>query len=370
MPYCPKCGSPLGLSDRFCPACGGSVGAPADATPRPTPMPAVSPRPSSPAPSIAPAATPKRSGWRIPLLAGGGCLLTLIVLVVLMVGGVLMFTDAAADAAKEHLSMIRDGKVEAAYQKTSPEFQKLVDLAAYREMVDARAILREMRDIGMPERSIENGVATLIATIKDAAGGSFKVPMRLREEEGQWRLIAIDWSEVPVGSAVREPDAPRAEPVQPEPASDPVKQPEPRHAGQAHSAVKDAGAPTREPTQTAATHPSPAAQPSVGSIVFGSGRDANGDLIWPGDVVSRRAPQISADVQLLHRPAGGRVRVWIERPGSGALTETVEAQVRGKDEGGLRVNFELPDKGIEPGQYVLVVLLGEGSKFETPFKVK
>ena len=370
MSYCPKCGSPLGSSDRFCPACGGGVGVPVEATPRAPAKPAVSPRPSSAAPSIEPVAVPKRSGWRTAFLMGGGCLLVSIVLVALIVGGVLMFTGGAADVANEHLAMIRDGRVEEAYQRTSPDFQKLVELAAYREMVETRAILREMRGIGISERSIENGVATIVATIKDAAGGSFKVPMRLREEEGQWRLIAIDWSEVPVGLPVKNTDVPRAELVLPEPASDAGKQPESKHAGPVQSAVKEAGASTQEPMPAASSQPPPAEQPSVGSVVFGSGRDANGDLIWPGDVVSKRAPAISADVQMIHRLVGGRVRVWIERPGAGAITETVEAQVLGKDEGGLRVNFQLPEKGIEPGEYALIVLLGENGRFKTPFKVK
>jgi hypothetical protein len=263
--------------------------------------------------------------------------MALIVVVVAIVGGVLWFTDAAVEAGKGHLILIRDGKVEEAYQSTSSDFQKEVPLAGYREIVEARAVLREMRDIRFPERNIENGVATITARVTDAGGNGYSVPMRLRKEGDQWRVIAIDWNEVPVGSPSGGAEAPtvaRADPV----------------------------APPAEPL--------PMADPSVGTVVIGMGRDDDGQLIWPGKTVPKRAQEISADIQLINHPRGGRVRVWIERKDGGAQTEPIEAMVEGQGAGNLTFNLKLGDEGIAPGDYLLVVLLGADGRFETPFKVK
>lgn len=301
-------------------------------------IPHVKPMAKQPGVAAAGELTPqRRSAWRRPMFMAGGCLGGLILLLVVLVGGVLLLTGGAVDAAKEHLGLIKEGRVEEAYQATSPDFQKLVTLAGYRELVEARATVLATAEIGVPERDVENGVATITAQIKDVGGAVYDVPMRLRKEGDAWRMIAIDFSEVPVGS-------PSGAPVDPAvPRADPVKAPE---------------------------DPLPAAPPSVGTVVFGSGRDDAGDLIWPGNQVSRTAGQISADIQLINHPAGGRVRVWIERKGGGARTEPVEGSVEGQGSGNLTFNLKLGKEGIEPGDYLLVVQLGEGERSETAFKVK
>lgn len=344
MPFCPNCGSEVTGGDRFCPSCGGMIGgasAGAQVPVAPAPF-RHGGEPSPIKPIVMAAAGPASaktspSRRRAPFLVGGGCLIALILMVGVILCGVLWFTDDAVEAGKGHLALIRDGRVEEAYQSTSPDFQKEVPLAGYREMVEARAVLREMRDIRIPERNIENGVATITARVKDAGGNGYNVPMRLRKEGEQWRVIAIDWNEVPVGSAAGGADAPAV------PRADPV-------------------APPAEPL--------PMADPSVGKVVIGTGRDDDGHLIWPGRTVAKTAERISADIQLINHPAGGRVRVWIERKDGGGRTEPIEAMVEGQGGGNLTFNLKLGDEGIEPGDYLLVVLLGEDGRFETPFKVK
>lgn len=344
MPYCPNCGAQVAAGDRFCPSCGGGIGSsPAGGGP-PTAAPisaqpmaaASSTPPPPPTPGVA-AGRPAGANLRKVFMVGGGCLGALFVGVALIVGAVLLFTDDAAEAARDHLEMIKAGQVELAYRDTSPAFRESTPLEQYRELVESRAILKEITDIGFPEREVENGVATLKARVKEAGGLAFDVPIRLRKEGEAWRMIAIDWSEVPVGAPIPDGEGaaiPRAEVVAP-PAE-----------------------------------PAPMGEPSVGTVVIGSGREDDGSLIRPGKSVSKDARRLSADIELIDHPAGGRVRVWVEKQGGNARTEPIECSVQGQGRGNLTFNLNLGDDGIPPGEYRLVVLLGEERRFETPFKVK
>ncbi len=345
MPYCPNCGAQVAAGDRFCPSCGGGIGSPpaGGGPPAATPISAqpvaAAPPPPPLAPGVASVAATKPGGstMRKVFMVGGGCLGALIVGVALIVGAALLFTDDAAEAARDHLEMIKAGQVEPAYQNTSPAFRESTPLEQYRELVESRAILKEITDIGFPEREVENGVATLKARVKEAGGLAFDVPIRLRKEGEHWKMIAIDWSEVPVGAPVPGGEGaaiPRAEVV----------------------------APPAEPV--------PMGEPSVGTVVIGAGREDDGSLIRPGKSVSKDARRLSADIELIDHPAGGRVRVWVEKQGANARTEPIECSVQGQGRGNLTFNLNLGDDGIPPGEYRLVVLLGEERRFETPFKVK
>lgn len=328
MPECPRCGSRVEPGDRFCPSCGGEV---------------VAPPPAAAAPVTS---GPARPGLRKALLAGCGCLALLGVGTALLLVVVLGLSGDATKAARAHVELLAAGDVDEAWAGTSRALREVTSLESYRQVVEARPALRRVRDVSFPERHVEGDVATLTARLEDDAGRSFDVPMRLREEGDTWRLIAVDWSDVP-------PEAPppqaESRPAPPAPAT---------------------GAPApRSVPPPPATRPS-STGPSVGAVVIGSGRDGAGRLVRPGAPVQRGAARLSADIELVDHPRGGRVLVWVERADTGARSEPVKADVEGEGSGTLTFNLDLGEQGLPPGAYRLVVLLGEEGRFETPFRAE
>ena len=324
MSECPGCGSAVGVGHRFCPSCGKAiVAAPVAGE-------------SSPAPRSS------RPGLRTALLVGCGCLAVLLVVGALLVVAVFQFSGDATEAARTHVELIGAGDVERAYQSASEDLREVTPLESYRLLVEARPVLRQIREVSFPERSVDAGVATVTARLEDESGRVFDVPMQLRKEGEEWRLIAIDWSGVPVESEESRGEAPAAPP-------------------------SARAAPPEAPAAPPAPRATPSDRPSVGTVTIGSGRDGAGRLIRAGQPFSASAERLCADIELVNHPRGGRVRIWVERADTGARTEAVEASVEGEGSGDLTFNLDLGEEGLPAGQYRLVVLLGDDGRFETPF---
>ena len=192
MPNCPHCAAPIQENDAFCSACGKPIQA-ASAAPAACSGPARSHHP-----------------WR---KIGCGCLTVLVLAGALTFCTVRALTDDARDAARGHLALLQKGDVSRAYQQTTPEFQELVSLEQYTELVAVRPVLQTMEEVGFPEFERENNVVTFTAQARFAGGLSTLIPIRLRKEEGQWRVIAIDFSNVPIQAAAAPsvPDEPMPE---------------------------------------------------------------------------------------------------------------------------------------------------------------
>lgn len=468
MPNCPHCAAPIQENDAFCSACGKPIQA-ASAAPAACSGPARSHHP-----------------WR---KIGCGCLTVLLLAAGLTYCSIAALTDDARDAARGHLALLQKGDVTRAYQQTSPEFQELVSLDQYTSLVSERPVLQSMEEVVFPEFERENNVITFTAQARFAGGLSTLIPMRLRKEEGQWRLIAIDFSNVPIQAVAAPavpdepmpqvndvPEAPRpvaqAQIVQPRTAA-PVAAPvtartEPEEdaaraaarrclnliaAGKTEQTYEEAspdfkaatpqkhylaifrerpvlrevksisfteypeetqntrlfrvhvetvgglrfdipmrlrleqgqwrllagdwsgvpvGEQVRAGTAQAVAQPvAPVQQaPSVGTVVIGSGRQADGSLLRPGLPVAHNAERISADIQLIDHTEGDRVQVWVESQDGSARTESIDASIEGSGSGYMPFELKLGEEGIPPGRYRLMVLLVGDRKFATDFEVR
>jgi hypothetical protein len=281
---------------------------------------------------------------RKAVLAGCGCLALVGIGTALLVIVVFGLSGDATKAARAHVELIVSGDVEQAWATTSATLREVTSLESYEQVVKARPVLRRIRDVSFPERRVEGDVATLTARLEDDASRTYDLPMRLKKEDDEWRLVAIDWSAVP-------PESPPEPEARPAPAVVPARAPAPR--------------PVPPPTPRPSS-----AGPSVGTVVIGSGRDGAGRLLQAGAPIQRGATRLSADIELIDHPLGGRVLVWLERADTGARTEPVEATVKGEGSGTLTFNLDLGEEGLPPGEYRLVVLLGEEGRFETPFRAQ
>lgn len=275
----------------------------------------------------------KGKGRRIGLIVGGGCL-TLLLGIGALVMLVVFLTSGATDAAEEHLQSLIRGDVATAYQKASPAFRETISLDAYQALVNARPLLQQTKDISIPDRQMDNDIATVTAQLTDSAGALRSVPMRLRKEGGEWLVIAIDLSAVP---AQQQP------PTKPETTNSP-------------EGLKPAAPGNKER--------------SVGMVVIGSGRTESGALIKPGEVVSSAIETLSADIALINHPLGGAVQVWIEHIASGRRTAPVSATIEGEGSGNMPFDLHMNEEKLTPGKYRLVIVLDEDMRFVREFEVK
>ncbi|MDD5705210.1 MAG: zinc ribbon domain-containing protein [Kiritimatiellae bacterium] len=244
----------------------------------------------------------------------------------------------ALSAARAYLNLIVADELELSYRRASADFQATVPLKSYLAIIRERPVLREIAKIDFTAFHDAQDTLILRAHLQPSDGRRFDVPLRLRNEDGHWRVLATDWSNVPVG---RQPGA-TTTPSRPT-------------------------APTPKP---AATKSAARGERSVGTVVIGAGRNRDGTLVRPGRAVPSDAERISADIQLVNHVAGDRVRVWIERVDGSARTEAIESAIDGQGSGYVPFELKLGSDGIPAGAYRLMVRLGDDRKFATAFDVE
>ena len=362
MSYCPTCGAKLEPTDRFCPKCGHAaptgpaVTPPSAAAASAAPQSAVQQHSAAsytPAPTAP--ATGKGKGRRIGLIVGGGCL-TLLLAAAALVASIYFLTSGPTESAKEHLQYLVRGDVATAYQTSSPALRETISLETYQALVSARPLIQKTRDISIPERQMENSIATVTTQLTDNSGVVRSVPMRLRKEGGEWLVIAIDLSSIPVELPPAGTSAPSG----------------------ANTATNATAPPATPTTPDMETKPAEGLQPAapgdkgrgVGSVTFGSGRTESDALINPGTVVPSSIETLSADISLINHPPGGSVQVWIEHIASGNRTAAISATIEGQGSGNLPFDLHLGEDRLVPGKYRLVILLDEDMRFEREFEVK
>ncbi len=242
--------------------------------------------------------------------------------------------DAARTAIRACLKLIKENKVEEAYEQASSDFKAAAPLKLYLPIFRERPVLRDIEKIDFTEfPESDANIKVYRVHIQTTGGLKFDVPMRMRLEQGAWRMLASDWSQVPVG-----PQSPVARP-------------------------------TATP-EVRVSAPPPSNEPSVGTVIIGAGRTGDGALVRPGQPVPHDAERISADIQLVNHTANARVEAWVERMDGEARTEAIIASIDGQGSGYVPFDLKLGDEGIPVGEYRLVVLLENHKKYVTAFEVR
>lgn len=312
MSFCSNCGTKITEADKFCPECGHpnetlhpSEGAPASAAPVAGEV-HVAPPHLPPAAPVGSPAKKKLSGCAIAGIVGGSVLALFILLAVVIFVVVSSASSGAVEATRNHLTFLKSGDIESAYGGTSSGFQSATSLDQYRKFLSNYPALSDVASSRFNERSVENGVASLSGTITDSRGTEKPFSVRLVEENGAWKILGIDL-----------------------------------------------------------TGKSTEAGSSVGTIVIGSGRKADGSLVNPGRPIPVTASDLSADIELINHPLGEKVEIWIEQGTN--RTETFEATVEGAGHGNITFDIQLGKGNFAPGDYLLVVMLGEKKRFTKEF---
>lgn len=347
MSFCANCGAQVTDDEKFCPNCGhpneavspssASTARPVVAVTSPGGAPAVSMPISSAVTSPGNVPSKKKlSGCAIAAIAGGVALAALGVIVVIIISLAFSLSSGAVEAMEQHLAFLKKGEIEKAYEGTSAGFRSATSLEQYRAFVASYPILSDVVSSKFDDRSVENGIATIGGAITDSTGRKTAFRAQLTKEGEQWKVMAV---ELPDEMAV----------TTPEPSS--------------------GGAPPAPPAQPAQpAQPAPSAQPSVGTIVVGAGRNPDGTLVNPGQPIATGSPTISADIELINHPLGERVQVWVERDGN--RTEPIDATIEGAGSGVIPYDLQLNNAPFPEGKYTLVVMLAEAKRFTREFEIR
>ncbi len=199
MSFCTNCKTELSEADLFCPECGqAKVSEPTSARVS-RPIPTVASSADQPESVSSAAKLPGgRRGLRTGWMVGGGCLGLLLIGFVLFIGTIYFASGGATDAAKTHFEMLKSGEVDLAWRNTSEAFRSVTPVESYRALVASRPDLGQIATISVPDRQIENGIATLLVRLTTTNGATYDVPIQARKEtDERWRISALDFSALP-----------------------------------------------------------------------------------------------------------------------------------------------------------------------------
>lgn len=337
MSFCANCGIKLNPSEKFCHECGHHNNE--DICPiTPSQQSAASTPPvSSPAVSTSTPAFVESIKQLGCLKIGLIAMVSMVILVLLLIAMVFMLTKGPAESADAHFATLKSGSVELAYRQTSGVFQQSTSINNYKQFLAAYPILSDVADTQFLERSVENGQGTLKGSLIDSKGNRVPITIKLIQEQGDWKILAID---LPQG-------------------------------GTSVTPTNDARQPQSAAPATQSQSPVAQAEPSIGKVVFGAGRNADGTLVGIGKPIPLKAPKVSADVELIAHPAGQRVQLWVEHLESGNKSKPLTAEIQGEGNGVFTFDLDAPPQGVWlSGKWHLVILLGEKAEFRKEFETR
>ncbi len=331
MSYCTVCGTKLKDSEKFCHECGhhneedltsGTVPPKQSSIPSPEPKSGQNhPDNTNPVPS-----RKRLSGCTIAAIVGGSIIAVIMVFVIIGVIMAFSLTSGAVEAVETHLSDLKQGNIEKAYQGTTSDFQSVTSLNAYRQFVDSYPILKDTVSSSFSQREVDNGVASIGGTITDSSGKKAKLKVKLLKEGENWRIQSLELPDAVPGTT---------------------------SSGGSKQKPKNSG------------------QPSVGTVTFGSGRNEEGTLINPGKILPANAPKLHVDVELINHPIGQHVQFWVKHIPSGKTTKPTEGTIEGEGNGTVTYELPSPPGGKWPtGKWKIFILLGEDSEFTSDFTVR
>jgi hypothetical protein len=138
--------------------------------------------------SSAPPAKSSPFPW---ILGGCGCLLFGIGIVVAgLFTFVMKSTEEPEKVVKEFLAAAAAGDADRAYATFSPELQQVQSLDEFRGVLTSNPQLFDVADVTWTKRSIDNGVASFVGTVKTKGGGEIPCTFSVRQSENVWKLLA------------------------------------------------------------------------------------------------------------------------------------------------------------------------------------
>ncbi len=142
-------------------------------------------------------------GKKVGLWVGLGCLILLVVVVLPLVlcvgvcgagiGGVVVATEGAITETDAFFADLRGGNVDAAYQRTSPNYRATRDQNAFRAAVARFPVLAQQTGITIGGRNLNASgrvTATLNGSLTTPTGG-LPIQIVLAREGEVWRIDSV-----------------------------------------------------------------------------------------------------------------------------------------------------------------------------------
>jgi len=117
-------------------------------------------------------------------------ILVVLALAVVIVLVALQATKGVAKSAETFFSLIREGKMEEAYNATAQEFQASTSFESFRQFLEITT-LKNFSRASWTTRSINNNLGKLIGSIHTQEGGVVPVEIDLVKEAGQWKILSL-----------------------------------------------------------------------------------------------------------------------------------------------------------------------------------
>jgi hypothetical protein len=152
--------------------------------------------PASPVPQMPAQPLPAKKG-KGPLFWFGagccGCLILVLVVASLSVGGIYFMTKGAADAVKADLEEIRGGRLDHAYEGLSSSYRSQLSRRDFEQLVARHPGLHDNADSTFLKRSVDNDTATVTGILTPHSGRPEPVTFKLVKEGGAWKISAIEF---------------------------------------------------------------------------------------------------------------------------------------------------------------------------------
>ena len=182
MKFCTKCGTKLDDNAKFCASCGQASDTPSTGAP-----------PSSP-PAAPPGVAPTKkgmSGCAIAAIVAGGLAVLGIVFVTGLIVLVGFFTGDVVKATEDYLALLKQGRVEEAYEASASGLREATSLDEFKQVVAAFPILARHTSFSIESRNIDNDTGNVSGELRDAAGHRTSVEFDLVKENGVWRVLSM-----------------------------------------------------------------------------------------------------------------------------------------------------------------------------------
>ena len=135
-------------------------------------------------------------GLKKPLMwgLGGccGCLILVLIVVGLIASAALFMTQEPVKTARAQLEEIRQGQLDAAYERFSEAYRARVSRSEFESFVSRHPALKDNQDSTFWQRSVENDEARLTGVLTSQADETESVRYELRKEDSAWVISLLE----------------------------------------------------------------------------------------------------------------------------------------------------------------------------------
>jgi hypothetical protein len=128
-------------------------------------------------------------------LGCGGCVVVPVLLAALFAGviggGVFVMTREPLKVVEAQHQEIRDGRLDAAYERLSAAYKARLTREAFAALVAKHPALQDNASRSFWSRSLENDQMRLSGTLTARSGARERVDIELLRENGEWKISAM-----------------------------------------------------------------------------------------------------------------------------------------------------------------------------------